>query len=85
MSRTSIKQAMDRIKTAPRDSMIAVFHDKKNLEGYVDTVFDSTVQTCNMIEDRHPDYIGSFNRDLCQDMVAATIKSAIEARSVARG
>jgi hypothetical protein len=85
MSRTSVKQVMDRIKTAPKDSMIAVFHDKENLEGCVDAVFESTVRTRELIDLPHSDYIGSFHRDLCQDMVALTIKAAIEERSVARG
>ena len=60
MSIASIEVIINRIKTAPEDSKIAVFKCKEY--GKLNAVFDSTYVTQSRIK-IDKDYIGSFCRD----------------------
>ena len=61
MSIQAINQIIDRVKTATRDSQLAIFRVRK-MPGYLDCMFASTVKTQDMIA--HADqtgYIGSYD------------------------
>ena len=66
MSISSISTAIDRIKVAREESMIAIFKVYGD-ERLINAVFDSTIMTRSLYGSR--DYIGSYHKNMSMDAV----------------
>lgn len=62
MSNMSVKQTMKRIEIATPASQICVLDAFKN--GLVNPVFAQTVMTQKMIDEKHPDIIGVYDKTM---------------------
>jgi hypothetical protein len=76
MSMNTIEQALERIRCAPRDSMIAVF---KITDGFdkVNVVFHNTLLTRSLLDS--DGYIGSYHKDMDTGVIVDEIYEAITA------
>lgn len=75
MSRMSILGAVDRIRCPQRglDSHLAVFALPDDDPGYVDVVFEQTVETRRRIDAGDERYIGTFNGTESRAAIRGTI------------